>query len=164
LLLTKPRMKPLFATLMLLAPFFGVAQKITSHVTNQAGDDLHDLLGPSNLVVTVSVGETAITTFTANNFILTQGFLQPEILPCGEYELTYYPNPTRDDMIVEALGCDIKIQSMQLIDPWGRVITTISPTKDNKVYLGDISPGVYFIKVFLTNSFTETIKIAKVSN
>ena len=153
-------MRILFATLMLLAPLFGVAQKITSHVTNQAG---LDLVG-SDLVVTISVGEPAIATFINDDFILTQGFLQPEILPCGEFELTYYPNPTRDDMIVEALGCDIKIQSMQLIDPWGRVITTMDPTKDNKVYLGDISPGVYFLRVFLTNTETETIKIAKVSN
>jgi hypothetical protein len=67
-------------------------------------------------------------------------------------------------VIVEALGCDIKIESMQLIDIWGRVLTTISPTKDNKVYLGDVSPGVYFIRVFLTNTQTESIKIAKVSN
>lgn len=144
----------------MLLPLFGVSQKVSRQVTNQAGFDLL----ASNLVVTVSIGEPAIATFINDDYMLTQGFLQPEIVPCGEYELNYYPNPTRDDVIIEALGCDIKIQSMQLIDIWGRVLTTISPTKDNKVYLGDISPGVYFIKVFLTNTLTESIKIAKVSN
>lgn len=144
----------------MLLPFLGESQKVSRQVTNQAG---FDLLAP-NLVVTVSIGEPAIATYINDEFMLTQGFLQPEIVPCGEYELSYYPNPTRDDVIIEALGCDIKIQSMQLIDIWGRLITTVSPTKDNKMHLGDISPGVYFIKVFLTNALTESIKIAKVSN
>lgn len=145
-----------------IAPLFGVAQRVTPQVANLAGFDLTGT--GSNLLVTVSIGETAIATFSNPDYILTQGFLQPEILPCGEFELTYYPNPTPDEMIIEALGCDIKIESMQLIDVWGRVLTTIIPTKTNKVQLGDISPGAYFIKVFLTNSDTETLKIAKVSN
>lgn len=146
---------------LMIIPFFGFAQKVEPQVVNQAG---LDLLPSKILAVTISIGEPAIATFINDEFILTQGFLQPEIEPCGEFELTYYPNPTQDDVIVEALGCDIKIESMQLIDVWGRVLTTISPAKDNKVYLGDVSPGVYFIKVFLTNTQTESIKIAKVSN
>lgn len=147
--------------------FFGMAQKVSPQVTNQAG---FDLLPAKILAITISIGEPAIATFVTDDFTLTQGFLQPEIEPCGEFELTYYPNPTQDDVTVEALGCDIKIRSMQLIDVWGRVLTTMSPTQNNKVYLGDVSPGVYFIKVFLTNSQsesisqTESIKIAKVSN
>ena len=151
-----------FITLLILviAPSFGLAQRIVTEVFNLAGRDLEGT-GP---LITVSIGEPAIATFFSTDFILTQGFLQPEILPCKEFKLTYYPNPTPDDMIVEALGCDVKIKAMQLIDVWGRVITTISPAKNNKVQLGDISPGAYFIKVFFTNSETETIKIAKVSN
>lgn len=156
-------MRTVITLLILILPLFCAAQKVSPQVTNPAG---FDLSAPSSLdlVITVSIGEPAIATFIAANFILTQGFLQPEILPCKEFELTYYPNPTRDDMTIQALGCDIKIQMMQLIDLWGRIISTINPTKNNKVLLGDISPGVYFIKVFLTNSETETIKIAKVSN
>jgi hypothetical protein len=151
-----------FAILILLfEPICGIAQKVSPQVVNQAG---LDLLPSKIMTITVSIGEPAVATFTNEDFILTQGFLQPEIAPCGEFELTYYPNPTQDDVIVAALGCDIKIVSMQLIDVWGRVLTTISPTNDNKVYLGDVSPGVYFIKVFLSNTQTESIKIAKVSN
>lgn len=149
--------------ILAISPFYGVAQKVTPQVTNQAGFDL-SALSASGLIVTVSIGEPAIATFINANYMLTQGFLQPEIVPCGEYELTYYPNPTRDDMTVQALGCDTEIEVMQLIDVWGRVITTIKPTSDNIVKLGDISPGVYFIRVFLTNSESETLKIAKVSN
>lgn len=146
--------------IVVVIPCTGVAQKVSPQVTNLAGFDLSGT-GP---IITVSIGEPAIATFNNSKFILTQGFLQPEILPCGEFELVYYPNPTPDDLIVQALGCDITITTMQLIDIWGRVITTISPAKDNKVLLGDISPGVYFIRVFLSNAMTETLKIAKVSN
>jgi Secretion system C-terminal sorting domain len=146
--------------ILAIVPFFGMAQKVTPQVTNQAGFDL----SASDLIVTVSIGEPAIATFITANYMITQGFLQPEIVPCGEYALTYYPNPTRDDMTIQALGCDTEIEVMQLIDVWGRVITTIKPTPDNIVKLGDISPGVYFIRVFLTNSESETLKIAKVSN
>lgn len=150
-------------TLLIFAgvPFFGEAQKVSPQVTNLGG---FDLTGGVNRVITVSVGEPAIATFITDDYILTQGFLQPEILPCKEFKLVYYPNPTPDDMTIEVLGCDVKINIMQLIDVWGRVITTIAPTKNNKVLLGDVSPGVYFIQVFFTNSETETIKIAKVSN
>jgi hypothetical protein len=155
-------MKILFTLLILtILPFTGKSQKVYTQVTNQAG---FDLTPASSLVVTVSIGETAIATFVNPDYILTQGFLQPEIVPCGEYELTYYPNPTRDDVTILVQGCDSEIEAMQLIDIWGRVITTIKPTRDNKVQLGDISPGVYFIRVFLTNSESETLKIAKVSN
>jgi len=146
--------------ILIIAPLFGVAQRVSPQVTNLAGFDLTG----SNQVVTVSIGEPAIATFFSTDYILTQGFLQPEIIPCGEFKLSYYPNPTPDEIVIEALGCDIKIESMQLIDVWGRVLTTMIPTKNNKVQLGDISPGAYFIKVFFTNSETETLKIAKVSN
>jgi hypothetical protein len=154
-------MRTVITLLIVIAPLFGVAQRVSPQVTNLGG---RDLTGTSEQIITVSIGEPAIATFFNTDYILTQGFLQPEILPCGEFELTYYPNPTPDEIMIEALGCDIKIESMQLIDVWGRVITTIMPTKNNKVQLGDISPGAYFIKVFLTNSDTKTLKIAKVSN
>jgi hypothetical protein len=51
---------------------------------------------------------------------------------------------------------------MDLYDTWGQKITTIAPTKDYKVQLGDLAPGAYFIKVLLTNQESKTIKIIKV--
>lgn len=117
-----------------------------------------------NLIITTSIGEPAIVTFTNQEYIITQGFLQPEIIPCNDAEISFYPNPAQDDITVELNGCEIKIESMQLIDIWGRVITNIQPEKNNKVFLGDVSPGVYFIRVFLTNTESQTLKIAKVSN
>ncbi len=142
--------------LLLMLPLFGFGQG--QQVTNLAGFDI----SVSDFIVTSSIGEPAIMTFTNSGVILTQGFLQPEILPCRDLNFSYYPNPAKEEIIIEAYGCEVQVQFMELYDPWGRMITRITPRKDNKVTLGDISPGVYFIKILLTNSETKTIKIVKV--
>jgi hypothetical protein len=137
-----------------------LAQRVAPQIANSAGFDLSN----GSIVISFSLGEPAVATLSNSEFIITQGFLQPEIIPCNDAELTYYPNPTQDELTVDINGCETKIESMQLIDIWGRLITTIMPTSDNKVFLGDVSPGVYFLRVFLTNTESQTLKIAKVSN
>jgi hypothetical protein len=147
-----------FTTFVLLfLPFLGLTQA-RQQVTNMAGFDI----SVPDFIVTSSIGEPAILTFTNTNLILTQGFLQPEILPCNDLTFSYYPNPAKTEITIEAFGCEIQIQFMDLYDTWGRKITSIKPSKDNKVQLGDISPGAYFIKILLTNGDSKSIKIIKV--
>ncbi len=143
--------------LLLLLPFLGMSQA-RQQVTNMAGFDI----SVPDFIVTSSIGEPAILTFTNSNLILTQGFLQPEILPCKDLTFSYYPNPAKGEITIEAFGCEVQIQFMDLYDTWGRKITSIMPSKDNKVQLGDISPGAYFIKILLTNGDSKSIKIIKV--
>ncbi|MCW5909928.1 MAG: T9SS type A sorting domain-containing protein [Cyclobacteriaceae bacterium] len=143
--------------LLLLAPVLGLAQA-RQQVTNLAGFDI----SVSNFILTSSIGETAVITLQASDVILTQGFLQPELLPCKELEFDYYPNPVRSEITITAQGCDVKISHMQLYDTFGRYITTARPDKSNVVQLGDLSAGVLFMKVFLHNNETKTIKIIKV--
>ncbi len=143
--------------LLLLLPFWGLAQA-RQQVTNLAGFDI----SVTDFIVTSSIGEPAILTLSNSNFILTQGFLQPEILPCRDLSFSYYPNPAKSEITIEAFGCEVQVQGMELYDSWGRTITLITPNKDNKVQLGDISPGVYFIKIGLSNGDSKTIKIIKV--
>jgi len=143
--------------LLLLLPFLGLAQA-RQQVTNLAGFDI----SVTDFIVTSSIGEPAILTLATSNFILTQGFLQPEILPCKDLSFSYYPNPAKSEITIEAFGCEVQVQGMELYDSWGRTITLITPTKDNKVQLGDLSPGVYFIKIGLSNGDSKTIKIIKV--
>ena len=144
--------------LLLLLPLLGMAQP-RQQVTNMAGFDI----SVTDFIVTSSIGEPAIFTLTGSNLILTQGFLQPEILPCKNLDFSYYPNPAKGEIFVEANGCEVQVQAMELYDSWGRKITVIKPSRDNKVQLGDISPGVYYIKILLTNTESKTIKIVKVS-
>ncbi|MBK8290646.1 MAG: hypothetical protein IPK96_06500 [Flammeovirgaceae bacterium] len=70
--------------LLLLLPILGVGQA-RQQVTNMAGFDL----SVPNFIVTSSIGEPAILTFSNSNLSLTQGFLQPEILPCKDLAFTY---------------------------------------------------------------------------
>jgi hypothetical protein len=121
-------------------------------------------LSSSNTLYTASIGETAITTLTAGNHTITQGFLQPEILPCIDLTFNYYPNPVKDIVTIEATGCEIEIESLQIYDFWGRHITTTRLTKDNELSMGDLAQGMYYIKVTLNNQLTYSITIVKTTN
>src|SRR6478735_10244421 len=124
--------------LAVISPMFCLAQGVSPSVTNIAGFDMT----MNDFVVTVSIGEPAITTLASSTNYVTQGFLQPEILPCPDFNISYYPNPAKDYITIEALGCDVQIQSFQIIDIWGRVLTTTKPAKDNKVNLTGLSQGM----------------------
>ncbi|MBX2915630.1 MAG: T9SS type A sorting domain-containing protein [Cyclobacteriaceae bacterium] len=143
--------------LLLLAPVLGLAQA-RQQVTNMAGFDI----SVTNFILTSSIGEPAIITLQNAEVILTQGFLQPELLPCKELEFDYYPNPVKSEITITVKGCDVKISHMELYDTFGRYITTAKPNANHLVPLGDLSAGVFFMKVFLNNYETKTIKIIKV--
>ena len=128
-------------------------------VTNLAGYD-HSVGG---LITTISIGEPAILTLTSDNNTITQGFLQPEILPCENLSFSYYPNPTKGDITIEAFGCGVKITSIEVLDIWGRLITTLPQAKDNKLEIGFLSSGVYVLKMFLNNGQFNAITIVKIS-
>jgi hypothetical protein len=153
-------MRSVFNSLLaVISTGFCSAQEMTPAVTNMAGFDATQ----GSSVVTISIGEPAVTTLTTPNAFVTQGFLQPEILPCLDVEFGYFPNPATDEITIEAYGCEIKIQSLQILNLWGQVLSTLLPRKDNKVLLDGLSQGVYIIQVYLTSGITKTIKIVKIA-
>jgi Secretion system C-terminal sorting domain len=146
--------------LLLLIPFFGYSQAMAPQVTNLAGTEA--TLG--DFVITSSIGEPAILTFRSAGGFLTQGFLQPEILPCEKVEFRYFPNPAREKIVIEAYGCETNIESVQIIDLWGRLLYTGKTNAAHELYVGDLSQGVYVVRVFLTNGTTQTINLVKIAN
>jgi hypothetical protein len=155
-------MKTVFtAFTVIFMPFFVMAQQsIAPSVNNLAGID-----GKlSNAFITTSIGEPAITTIASKGSIITQGFLQPEILPCVDLQFRYYPNPAKDLITIEAYGCEVRIESMEVVDLWGRLLTIAPPTRNNELNLGDLAQGIYLIKVKLTNQDVHTISVVKTSN
>lgn len=128
-------------------------------VANIAGYEL----SRGGLITTVSIGEPSIITLTSDNNIITQGFLQPEILPCKELTFSYYPNPTKGELTLQAFGCEVIITSIEVVDIWGRLITTLRQARDNKLEIGFLSSGVYVLKVFLSNGQFNAITIVKIS-
>ncbi len=148
-----------YSFVALFSPLFCSAQNLIPSVINLAGYDL----AMGGLITTVSIGEPAILTLTSDNNTITQGFLQPEILPCEDLTFNYYPNPTKGDLTIEAFGCDVKITSIEVLDIWGRLITTLPQSKDNKLELGFLSSGLYVLKVFLNNGQFNAVSIVKIS-
>jgi hypothetical protein len=146
--------------LALVAPVFGAAQGMMPSVTNLSGFDAT----VNSFTITSSIGEPVITTLTTQDVIVTQGFLQPETLPCLNIEFSYYPNPATEEVTVEAHGCEVQIESIQLFDLWGRLMPGIALGKNSKVKLNGLSQGVYLMQVFLTNGTSHAIKILKVEN
>ena len=151
----------LVTLLVLLIPFaLKGQQSIAPSVNNLVGLDAKF----SDTFIGTSIGEPAITTLSTKGGFITQGFLQPELLPCIDLEFKYYPNPAKDIITIEAYGCEVKIASMEILDLWGRLLTTVQPTKDHQVNLGDLAQGVYLVKVKLTNDDVHTISVVKTSN
>jgi len=145
----------LFTSVPLLAQ-----QSIAPSVNNLAGIDVK----LTDAFVSTSIGEPAITTLGTKEGYITQGFLQPELLPCINLEFKYYPNPAKDIITIEAYGCEVAIMSMEILDVWGRLLTKVVPTKNNEVNLGDLAQGVYLVRVKLTNDDIHTISVVKTSN
>jgi len=154
-------MKPLFVAFLILAmpSLVRAQQSIAPSVNNLVGIDAR----LSDAFIATSIGEPAITTLSTDKGFITQGFLQPELLPCVDLEFKYWPNPAIDIVTIEAYGCEVKIASMEIIDLWGRVLTTVIPREKNEVNLGDLAKGVYMVKVKLTNDDVHTISIVKTS-
>ncbi len=153
----------LFALLAAICPGFGYAQFDTPSVPNVVGFEL--LL--ENSSITISIGEPLITTLTSasSSSVITQGYLQPILrVPCEGTKFTYYPNPAKDHLTIEAVGCDEQIASVQIIDLWGRVIDTISPKEDNRIQLDELSQGLYVFKVFLKGGVSGSFSAIKIPN
>lgn len=146
--------------LTLMAPLSAIGQGMMPSVTNLSGFDVT----VNSFTITSSIGEPLITTLSSNDLIVTQGFLQPEILPCVDVEFNYYPNPAIDEITVEAFGCEVRIQAVQLLDLWGRTIPGITLGKNNIVKLKGLSQGVYLMQVLLSNGTSHATKIIKVEN
>ncbi|MEP2668159.1 MAG: T9SS type A sorting domain-containing protein [Cyclobacteriaceae bacterium] len=149
------------ALLAAICPWFSYAQFDTPSIPNAVGFELP----MENSSITISIGEPMINTFSSNSTVITQGYLQPILdTPCAGTEFTYYPNPAKDHLYIQAVGCDDQISSVQIIDLWGRVMDTITPKEDNRIQLGELSQGLYVFKVFLKGGVSGSFSAIKIPN
>lgn len=77
-------MKSFCVLVLLLALHFAVAQSVTPQVLNAAGGG--GAVGTSGIEVYYNIGEPFFTTIQNDSQVVTQGFLQPEMV--GEFGLT----------------------------------------------------------------------------
>ena len=143
----------------LKVPLESKAQSISPSVLGTAAYGFQD----SGNSIDSSVGEMMITTI-GEDLIITQGFLQPKhYVPCSDYTLIAYPNPTKGILNVEFEGCDEKVSYAAIYDIFGKILFD-DQIPDRKLDLNELKSGIFFLKVF-NSSGAElgTIKIAKVS-
>lgn len=147
--------------LAVISPCFAIAQLDTPSVPNSVGFELP----MDNSSITISIGEPAISTLTSSTTVITQGYLQPiDITPCSSVDFTYFPNPAVEFINVQVIGCDDEIKSVQIVDIWGRALTTVNGLKDNQLSLGDLSQGLYVFKVQLKGGASGSFSAIKVTN
>jgi Secretion system C-terminal sorting domain len=128
-----------------------------------------------NLSVSYTVGEAMIETIASGTLILTQGFQQPTdeavgiSIPEFEVEISAYPNPTGDVVILEIQTVEDIDLMLEIRDILGRKVLVdgkkliISGLLREEIDFSPLPSGNYFIVLrTLDNSIVKSIKIQKV--
>ncbi len=119
------------------------AQELKPMVINASGQKIQN----ASFQLTYSIGEPLITVLKNPNDILTQGFIQPDVVKKSE-ELNYYPNPVIDKLYLENTD---KIASYKVFDVVGREVfgrRFDQPQRQIIINLETLSEAVFIINLF----------------
>jgi hypothetical protein len=121
--------------------------------------------------VSYSVGQVFYYTLAGDNVTLLQGVQQPyEISVISGMEnaggisldCMVYPNPTMDKLTMKVDSFDPGNLSFQLFNPNGKLLVNKKLTgKETTISLGNLMPGIYFLKVLDKQKEIKTFKIVK---
>lgn len=124
--------------------------------------------------ISFTIGEVAYTTFTAGEFILTQGFQQGNLFttsvekPTNSInDIAVYPNPTKDYVKVRIDIPNLSGKAtFDLHDLTGRKVITKEYNVESSVPvelgLTDIRPGIYLLKVHIAKeNLTRVVKLVR---
>ena len=139
------------------------AQIISPQVLNATGNTSTI----NTIELSWSVGEIAIATLSANNTILTQGFLQPDVsthtsgieeIKISEF-ITVFPNPVHNQLYIRQSG-DL-IETVSIYNALGQRLIEqkfINPGLD----MTQLLPGIYFVNLISHDQAeVHTFKIIK---
>ena len=114
--------------------------------------------------LTISVGESAISTLNGLTGIITQGFLQPELdPPCSDFQLNYFPNPVTDRITIRDTACGRIIHSIEIFDLLG---VKLFETKliNREADLTSLGTGIFIVRGYsMYEQLLGTFKIVKVT-
>ena len=115
--------------------------------------------------ITISVGESAISTLNGLSGIITQGFLQPELEPpCSDFLLNYFPNPVADILTIRDTECGRIVNKIEVYDLLGNEVlqeTLVNREAD----LSGLGVGIFIIKGYsVFGQLLGTFKIVKVTS
>lgn len=157
--------------LLFLTPFSLAAQSfiLSPSLISNGGE----LLESNSYLINFSIGEPVTQTIIGNNYILTQGFQQPDPLTISSVEnlkrfsseIKIYPNPTSDRIIVEAEFPNPRDIQFQVFNVTGqKVFDFISQLglEGVPIDFSELKSGEYFLKLkSMDNSEEQTFKIIK---
>lgn len=116
-----------------------------------------------------TLGEQVISTLSASNTILTQGFHQPdlkisvtEILDELSYSIDAFPNPTNDLLMIKLGNAEVHDLHFILYDINGKVLEQ-KPMEGETTTINMINyvAGIYLLKVIQPGKEIMTYKIIK---
>lgn len=121
--------------------------------------------------VSYSIGQVVYETHTGNNGSLAEGVQQPyEISLVTAVEkgiqpapwAAAYPNPTTDKLTLKVNNLKLSKTSFQLYDMTGKILLNGKvPGNQTSIVVGNLMPGIYFLKVIREGNEVKIFKIIK---
>ncbi|PLX06333.1 MAG: hypothetical protein C0596_17845 [Marinilabiliales bacterium] len=157
--------KVLQLLLFAIVPGLLTAQEISKSSVNSAGTEYTN----ENLSINWTLGQTAISTISSDNAIITQGFQQntysfTDITSdiTSEVNISMYPNPTSDLVYIDINNEDFTHGIIEITDITGRLIDKkeISGSK-TQLSLNQYSSEIFLISIKQENRIMRTFKIIK---
>ena len=150
---------------------FSHSQSLSPAVVSSSGSFF---IGADNTSLSSTLGELAIRTIQSADFILTQGFQQPELTISSSipdlmigWEVSAWPNPVINDLHIFFKIPSSATFFLELFDLEGRkiLINQIRVTDDpflHTLELNGIYRGIYLLKIYSKDhSIRKIIKIEK---
>ncbi len=147
-----------FAVMMITRPF---AQEAVVPAGNyHEGNDLS---------ISWTLGELAIETLVAGDWILTQGFQQPGLIIVSvedlydtDLDITAYPNPTADYLNIEIRHAGPEDFSFRVYDSMGRLVGSDSFSgAEHSFNFDPFDPGLYVVTIYRDKQPVRTFRIVK---
>ena len=118
-----------------------------------------------------SIGQVVYTTINGTNGSVSEGVQQPfEILVVTGLEeakdinlsVSAYPNPVADNLILNVDNFELSTLNFQLLDMNGKLLQNEKITgPQTNIFMGNLVPATYFVKVVKGNIEVKTFKIIK---
>lgn len=133
------------------------AQSLTPFVIGSSGGHYSN----GNVILSFTVGEPVIETVESGDFILTQGFQQPELTIVGvreheraaQFNVRAFPNPTMGKVYIEVTSESNSTIRLELYDAIGKLVQqplSADLINDKHVFELDLTryaTGVYFVRL-----------------
>ena len=123
----------------------------------------------ASAIVSWTIGETVTETATGTNIILSQGFNQGDLIltvikdpDIRGLEVKVYPNPASDVLKISVGEYFSEDIDYAIINMEGQVLKKNTLKGGESVIpIGNLSPSVYFLKLYRNNTELAIIKIIK---